>query len=571
MAASLRPVTASAPAHARASASRSGLRCGWPGLAAVSALAALPAVPLVWSLTASVAAGLDRAAWSALMAEPQVGRAVLLGLGAGLVSTALAVALTAWLLSQVFARPGWVALTRSLAPLLAVPHAAFAIGLAFLVAPSGWILRALSPWLTGFEAPPPWATTQDPWALGLVLALVAKETPFLLWAAASQLQRPEVARRWSQEMALARTLGYSSSRAWWRVVWPQLWPRLGAPVLAVLAYGATVVDMALVIGPASPPTASVLAWQWLLDADPRINAQGAALAWLLAAAVALLACLIWGALRPGRRGARAIRGDRGGPESPAWRRVAAFVPLAVLYAGVLLALAVGSVAGVWTFPTLLPQHWTMGGWLSVASSASTLWTTLGLAVASSLCALAWCVAWLEAAPAAWDQALRRLLYLLLLLPAVLWVLGLHRLALAWGLDLAWGGVWLAHTLMALPYVLIALSPSYLAFDSRMGALSASLGHGRFAFLLKVKWPLLRAGLLAALAVGFSVSVAQYLTTQFVGGGRFNTVTTEAVALASGGQRSLLAAYAWLQWLLPALGFAAALRLGSPRVFKRGVR
>ena len=50
---------------------------------------------------------------------------------------------------------------------------AFAIGLAFLIAPSGWLLRLLSPWATGFEAPPPWPTTQDPWGLGLIAVLVA--------------------------------------------------------------------------------------------------------------------------------------------------------------------------------------------------------------------------------------------------------------------------------------------------------------------------------------------------------------------------------------------------------------
>ncbi len=34
---------------------------------------------------------------------------------------------------------------RLRAPLLAIPHAAFAIGIAFLLAPSGWIARLLSP------------------------------------------------------------------------------------------------------------------------------------------------------------------------------------------------------------------------------------------------------------------------------------------------------------------------------------------------------------------------------------------------------------------------------------------
>ena len=76
----------------------------------------------------------------------------------------------------------------------------------------------------------------------------------------------------------------------------------------------------------------------------------------------------------------------------------------------------------------------------------------------------------------------------------------------------------------------------------------------------------RAALAAAFAVGFAVSVAQFLPTLFVGGGRFATVTTEAVALSSGGQRSLLAAFALLQWLLPACLFALALWLGRKRRF-----
>jgi putative thiamine transport system permease protein len=83
-------------------------------------------------------------------------------------------------------------------------------------------------------------------------------------------------------------------------------------------------------------------------------------------------------------------------------------------------------------------------------------------------------------------------------------------------------------------------------------------------LLRVKWPLLRSALAASVAIGFAVSVAQYLPTLYVGAGRFATVTTEAVNLAAGGQRSLTAALAWLQWLLPVLVFALAARLGRTR-------
>ncbi len=48
-----------------------------------------------------------------------------------------------------------------------------------------------------------------------------------------------------------------------------------------------------------------------------------------------------------------------------------------------------------------------------------------------------------------------------------------------------------------------------------------------------------------------------LPTLFAGGGRFATVTTEAVALTAGGNRRVLAVQALLQVLLPLAGFAAA--------------
>ncbi len=67
-------------------------------------------------------------------------------------------------------------------------------------------------------------------------------------------------------------------------------------------------------------------------------------------------------------------------------------------------------------------------------------------------------------------------------------------------------------------------------------------------------------ILTALALGFAISVAQYLPTLLIGAGRVPTITTEAVALASGGDRRLIGIYALVQTLLPAVGFALALSL-----------
>jgi putative thiamine transport system permease protein len=67
-------------------------------------------------------------------------------------------------------------------------------------------------------------------------------------------------------------------------------------------------------------------------------------------------------------------------------------------------------------------------------------------------------------------------------------------------------------------------------------------------------------ILTAAAVGFAVSVGQYLPTLLIGGGRVTTLTTEAVALSSGGNRRIIGTYAMLQLSLPLLAFALALAL-----------
>ena len=73
-------------------------------------------------------------------------------------------------------------------------------------------------------------------------------------------------------------------------------------------------------------------------------------------------------------------------------------------------------------------------------------------------------------------------------------------------------------------------------------------------------PMLLRPTLFALAIGFAVSVAQYLPTLFAGGGRFATLTTEAVALAGGADRRVMGVFAFLQALLPLAGFALALAI-----------
>lgn len=533
------------------------------------ALAAAVGLPLFAALWAAVHATLDVQAWAALWQDPLTQRAWGLTLWTGLASTALAWFTVAHALAHGFVRRQLAQALRWVPAWLATPHAAMAIGLVLWLSPSGWALRMVSPGLTGFESPPPWFTTQDPWGLGLILALWLKEVPFLLWVAATQLQREDLRRRWQAELALAQTLGHAPATAFAQVVWPDLALRLRWPALAVLAYGLTVVDMALIIGPAAPPTLSVLAWQWLGDADTAIQAQGVAAAALLTASVGVLA---------GLSGLRVVQQALWVRVTGAWISLSLGASLrwgvglggvgVLAYLAVWWALLVGSVSGVWPFPDVWPSLWTGAAWASVWASSPTVFHTVGMAVAASSLCVVWALAWSEWAPRRWQTWAQPALLLPMVLPSVWWVVGLYSVALQWRLEGQWWGVVGAHTLMVLPYVWLAWAPAVHAVDPRQAAVVASLGHGPWVHRWRVKWPLLKRALASAWAVGFAVSVAQYLPTLYVGAGRWATVTTEAVTLASGGQRSLMSAYAALQMVLPWIAFGVASWLGRPRRFEK---
>ena len=557
---------------------------------AVIFFALIVSVPIAWALFAVAGQALDSAALHALWQQPQARSALALSVWTALVSGVLAWLTAARLLAIGFVHQTLMRWMQHLPALLATPHAAMAIALVLWLSPSGWLLRLVSPTLTGFQSPPDWSTTQDPWGLGLILALWLKEVPFLLWIGATQLRRDDIRRRWQSEYGLAQTLGYPPSAAFARVVWPQLALTLRWPLLAVVAYGLGVVDMALILGPTTPPTFAVLSWQWLGDANVAQQAMGAVAAGVLTGCVALMAALImygratrWLLVRgtmavvqwpPLTTPVSLATSAHGVP--PRWtvraKRYAhsygLWAALLVAYLLSWFALAVGSVSGLWPFPHVWPAQWTMGAWQQVGRSTATLWNTFALALASATFCMAWCMAWLELAPRAWHAALRPWLLLPMVLPAIVWVIGLYSVALFVRLEGQWLGLIGAHAVMVLPYVLLALEPAYQSVDARQGAVAASLGRSRWAYLFAVKWPQLMPALMAAWAIGFAVSVAQYLPTLYVGAGRFDTVTTEAVTLAANGQRTFMSAYAALQMLLPIAIFWLASVMGRPRQFAR---
>jgi putative thiamine transport system permease protein len=193
----------------------------------------------------------------------------------------------------------------------------------------------------------------------------------------------------------------------------------------------------------------------------------------------------------------------------------------------------------------------------VVGSTRVLATTTWLAAAAASTGVVLVVAWMESTPPSWDRAALPVVLAPLVVPPLLLLDGVMVLAIGARLDGSAVGLWWAHVLMVTPYAFLALAPAWRSFDPRYAHVAGTLGRGRAAFFLHVKVPMLAAPLAAAWAIGVAVSATQYLPTQWIGAGRWPSVTTEAVTLASGGQRQPAAAFGVAQALLPACAFALA--------------
>ncbi len=498
--------------------------------------------------------------WRDLFDAPGLGGAIRLTLTSGFLSTALALGLSLSLLAAWHGTRAFGLLRRVLTPLLAVPHAALAIGLAFLLTPSGWLARAVSPWAFGWERPPDLVIVQDPYGIALTLGLALKETPFLLLIAVSAMGQIGADRT----LAIARTAGYGPVMAWVKTVLPQLYPLIRLPVYAVLAFSLSVVDMALILGPATPPTLAPLVLRWFNDPDLAMRFMAAAGACLqfgiVAGAIGLWYAVerlaIWCArpwIAAGRRGGGggALRMASGGT-----------VMLAVAAAGFsVISLAIWSLTRRWRFPDALPGTWTMDNWMqhfwSLSHPAA---TTLTVGVAATAVALALAIGCLEYECRAGIRPTTRALWLLytpLLVPQIAFLFGIQVLLVAGRLDGRWIALTWSHLLFVLPYVFLALSDPWRKLDDRYARTAACLGASPARVFWRIKVPMLLRPILFAGAVGFSVSVAQYLPTLFAGAGRLTSLTTEAVGLAAGADRRIVGVYAFAQMALPLLGFAVA--------------
>ena len=446
--------------------------------------------------------------------------------------------LALWMAPGILRKPR---LQQLLSPLLSIPHVAFAVGLMLLMSPSGWLVRLVEAVSGLFPVPPAGWPLPEKSLVTVIIVLVLKELPFLLLMISAQLKQLPV-KSW---LVQAQSYGYSERQAWWRIVTPELLRRMTLPMAAVIIYSLSVVDIPLLVGSNTPAVLAQRVYEWTFQfaADSQIKAMTGA--WVLLAMALLL--LLMNSKHSVLYHRLVLRKSAGTPErfnsDKASRYAWGF--LGFLSFGVITVLALQSLASSWFYPdlwpaALSPERWQTEWSYLLEPTVHSFWLALLSATTGTIAAMVLLQRQRQKAVNSFYWPV----LIALLIPQVPLVLGWQRVL---GQQLT-----------------LVLHGAYTSFNEQWLIRAQSLGYSARAAWWRVMLPMLKQPVAIAFAVAFSVSIAQYLPTQWLGQGVTPTLTTEAVSVASGGDWRIGSLYALLQMLLPLLVFIAVggIRKGS---------
>jgi putative spermidine/putrescine transport system permease protein len=230
----------------------------------------------------------DLSAYRAVLSDPGFLRALGLTVYVCVTATALSALIAlgaALLLRQSFAGRGVMAFLFQLN--LTVPHVVGALGMLYLLSQSGFFARMA--FQVGVIARPgefP-ALVHDPRAIGIILAYVWKEVPFIGLVLLAQMQALG-----QDHESVARSLGASRWQAFRHVLLPMILPGLLAACVIVLAFTFGAYEVPLLLGASHPQALPVLAFRTYTDVD--LAARPEAMA--MAVVIALLSAVMIAAL-----------------------------------------------------------------------------------------------------------------------------------------------------------------------------------------------------------------------------------------------------------------------------------
>ncbi|MEQ6290211.1 ABC transporter permease [Vogesella sp. GCM10023246] len=315
----------------------------------------------------------------------------------------------------------------------------------------------------------------------------------------------------ASRLLVARTLGATPWRTFWRVEWPVVRPWLASALCLIFLYCFAGFGLALLLGGQRYATVEVEIYS--LVAYELNLADAGALA-LLALAVGALAAGGYALIER-----RLVKDSRPGPTLcqrpqgwPQWLQLAATLLLLALFAAApLLAIVLralqadaASWQALWDGEVLAA----IGNTLQFSGAAVLLALALGLA--HGIAAARW---W-------W---LRALSFLPFMVSPVMLAFGLLLLYPQYGASL-----WLlvaAYALLAYPFVAKAVAGALASLSPTLPAAARTLGATRWRAFWRVSLPLIRPALRRGLAFAAATAVGEFAVTLFLSRPEWTTLTT----------------------------------------------
>lgn len=124
------------------------------------------------------------------------------------------------------------------------------------------------------------------------------------------------------------------------------------------------------------------------------------------------------------------------------------------------------------------------------------------------------------------SALRTLFMLPMVVPAVVLGIGMQILLAHLGLANTYAAVIIAHTVIAVPFVIISVAGALAGIDRRVELAAASLGASPATVFHRVTLPLAMPGVLSGAVLAFATSLDEVVLTIFVAGPNQRTLARQ---------------------------------------------
>ncbi|PTM94190.1 ABC transporter permease [Mycoplana dimorpha] len=160
--------------------------------------------------------------------------------------------------------------------------------------------------------------------------------------------------------------------------------------------------------------------------------------------------------------------------------------------------------------------------------------------------------------------LRALLITPMVVPGVVLAIGIYAVYLDTHLVGTVTGFVLAHTMLAIPFVLIAVQANLEVFDRRLETAAASLGAGRLTVFRTVTLPLILPGVLSGALFAFITSFDEIIVALFITSPYLKTLPVQIYTSITRDADPTVAAVGTLLFLATSLIIIAGLLIGTRR-------